>query len=152
MRKASKVLCLLAAIFGIFLFLDSLLSVVYMFIGGFVPGLVLGIISLVEGSGYPFIPIGVSVMGGLWIGGLLMLPLVLIPIPLIVISFIAFANKPNKGKGVIFIIGLVISILTLYFNGLSVAPLLLLLGSIFGRVAVSEERKALEQEEPQVQE
>ncbi len=128
MKKASKLSFIFGGVFGLLSILTVLSFSFLLWIGGAVPGLVLGIIDI--GSDFPwiFLTIGLPIMGGLWILSGISLLGVIFPFICMVLSLIAGIKK--KGSKALSIICMVLSIFAI-FSGSTVQGILMLLGAIF---------------------
>lgn len=149
MKKASKYLYIFGGAFCLVSVVSTILTAIFLWIGGFIPGLVLGIVSIARGYYYPFIPVGVSVMGGLWIGAFFSLFGIVFPFITAVIALLgAFMKKGHKALA---IINMVIAVLLL-LKGEVILGMLILLASIFMLVHLSEEKEKAKQEVEQEKE
>lgn len=136
MKKASKLLFIFGGAFCIYSVISIIASFCMLMIGGFVPGLVLLIVSLAESEMWMFLEIGLPIMGGLWIGAFAVLPMALLPFIGAILSFIASRKKAKKG---IAIVTMILAVLML-LSGSMLEGLLILLGSIFLLSSLSEEK------------
>ena len=145
MKKASKLLYIIGGVFCLMSVVSVLASVAFMWLGGFVPGLVLGILSLAYNEAYYFLAIGLPIMGGLWISAFALLPTIVLPLVSLVLALIAGFKRKGSGK-VLAIINLILAILLL-LNGDVIPGILILLASVFVIGRLSEEKEIAEQQE-----
>ena len=145
MKRASKYFYIFGGVFCLVSIISILVFAFLLFVGGFVPALVLGIIdipyAISEGhTPYAFLEIGLPIMGGLWLGSFLYLTISGLPY-LFIAMILAFVSgiKKNRGKA-LSIINMVLAIFLL-LSGYSTPGLLILMASVFSLCQIAEEKE-----------
>ena len=155
MRKASKILMILGAVFALVTVVSNLITAfafgtIGVLLGG---GLIIGGVASGESSAMTaMISIGLSYGLGFILTAIIIACACIYPLISTILGFIGSRKKAGK---VIFILNIVFGVFLAYNFGSGyglVAAVLLLVGSFLGLSAVKEEKAALAEEEQPVEE